>query len=80
MIMIVMSFSILLIVISMLPFVQNQHWIFRVAEFIKLQLLPLQLITFVRVKKFLMYAYIAYKNILGICVVFIFAFAASKPL
>lgn len=46
MIMIVMSFPILLIVISMLPFVQNQHWVFRVAEFIKLQLLPLQLITF----------------------------------
>lgn len=28
--------SALLLVLSVLPFVQNQHWMFRVAEFIKL--------------------------------------------
>ena len=39
-------FSSLLILLSVLPFVQNQHWIFRGAEFIKLQLLPLQTIIF----------------------------------
>lgn len=40
-------FSSLLIILSLLPFSQNQHWIFRVAEFIKLQLLLLQIIVFV---------------------------------
>lgn len=39
-------FSVLLIVLSLLPFIQNQHWVFRVPEFIKLQLLVLQLIIF----------------------------------
>lgn len=39
--------SALLILLSVLPFIQNQHWIFRVAEFIKLQLLPLQIIVFI---------------------------------
>jgi len=39
--------SSLLILLSILPFVQNQHWIFRVSEFIKLQLLPLQTIVFI---------------------------------
>ncbi|WP_422795138.1 endonuclease/exonuclease/phosphatase family protein [Sphingobacterium sp. HJSM2_6] len=34
----------ILILISLLPFIQNQHWIFRVAEFMKLQILPLQVI------------------------------------
>lgn len=38
--------STVLIVLSALPFIQNQHWIFRVAEFIKLQLLPLQILVF----------------------------------
>lgn len=38
--------STVLIVLSALPFIQNQHWIFRVAEFIKLQLLPLQVLVF----------------------------------
>lgn len=38
--------SILLIILSLLPFIQNQHWIFRIAEFIKLQLLFLQLLVF----------------------------------
>lgn len=41
-----MILSVLLIVLSVLPFIQNQHWVFRVPEFIKLQLLVLQLITF----------------------------------
>lgn len=36
----------LLIVLSLLPFVQNQHWVFRVPEFLKLQLLIIQLIVF----------------------------------
>ena len=36
--------SSLLIVLSVLPFVQNQHWVFRVGEFIKIQLLTLQLV------------------------------------
>ncbi|MBE8719416.1 endonuclease/exonuclease/phosphatase family protein [Sphingobacterium pedocola] len=36
-------FSTLLILLGLLPFVQNQHWVFRVAEFIKLQLLFAQL-------------------------------------
>jgi len=34
----------LVIILSLLPFFRNQHWIFRVAEFIKVQLLILQLI------------------------------------
>ncbi|RYD99994.1 MAG: endonuclease/exonuclease/phosphatase family protein [Sphingobacteriales bacterium] len=38
--------SILLILVSALPFIQHQHWIFRVAEFIKLQLLVIQLFVF----------------------------------
>ncbi|MCL7986932.1 endonuclease/exonuclease/phosphatase family protein [Sphingobacterium sp. lm-10] len=38
--------SILLIVLSVLPFIQNQHWVFRVPEFMRLQLLFLQLIIF----------------------------------
>lgn len=37
-------FSILLILISCLPFVKNQHWVFRAAEFIKIQLILLQLV------------------------------------
>jgi len=37
--------SSLLILLSILPFVQNQHWMFRVPEFMKLQLLPVQIIT-----------------------------------
>ncbi|TJZ59923.1 endonuclease/exonuclease/phosphatase family protein [Sphingobacterium olei] len=36
-------FSALLILLSVLPFIQHQHWVFRVAEFIKLQLLFLQI-------------------------------------
>lgn len=38
--------SILLILLSALPFIPHQHWFFRVAEFIKLQLLLLQLFVF----------------------------------
>lgn len=38
--------SSLLILLSLLPFVQNQHWIFRVPEFIKLQVLVFQTIVF----------------------------------
>src|SRR5690606_18274804 len=36
----------LLIMLSLLPFIQNQHWFFRVPEFIKLQLLALQVLVF----------------------------------
>ncbi len=36
--------SLIFIVLSLLPFSKNQHWIFRVPDFIKLQLLALQLI------------------------------------
>lgn len=38
--------SSLLILLNVLPFIQNQHWVFRVAEFLKLQLFFLQLIVF----------------------------------
>ncbi|MBD1425586.1 endonuclease/exonuclease/phosphatase family protein [Sphingobacterium arenae] len=38
--------SILLILLSVMPFIQHQHWLFRVAEFIKIQLLILQIIVF----------------------------------
>ena len=38
--------SLLLIIISVLPFIQHQHWIFRVSEFIKIQLLCIQIIIF----------------------------------
>src|SRR5690554_4215334 len=34
-------FAILFILVSMLPFIQHQHWIFRVPEFLSLQLLYL---------------------------------------
>jgi endonuclease/exonuclease/phosphatase (EEP) superfamily protein YafD len=47
MVTILMFVSALLILLSMLPFIQNQHWVFRVAEFMKLQLLPLQVLVFV---------------------------------
>ena len=39
-------FSGLLILLSILPFIQNQHWIFRVPEFAKLQILTLQVVAF----------------------------------
>jgi endonuclease/exonuclease/phosphatase (EEP) superfamily protein YafD len=38
--------SCLLILLSLLPFVQHQHWVFRVPEFLKLQILVIQLIVF----------------------------------
>ena len=40
------TLSVFLILCSVLPFVQHQHWVFRVPEFLKLQLLILQLIVF----------------------------------
>jgi len=40
------TLSALLIVLSLLPFIRHQHWVFRVPEFIKLQLLSLQVIVF----------------------------------
>ena len=36
--------SLILIFFNLLPFVKNQHWVFRVPEFIKIQLLILQII------------------------------------
>ncbi len=38
--------SILLILLSALPFIPHQHWVFRVAEFVKLQVLAVQLLVF----------------------------------
>ncbi|QFG52776.1 endonuclease/exonuclease/phosphatase family protein [Chryseobacterium sp.] len=38
--------SALLILLSVLPFIRNQHWIFRVPEFMKIQLLILQAAVF----------------------------------
>lgn len=38
--------SVFLVLLSLLPFIQNQHWVFRVPEFMKLQLLVLQVIVF----------------------------------
>lgn len=38
------TLSSLLILLSILPFVQNQHWVFRIPEFMKLQLLSLQIV------------------------------------
>lgn len=46
MIILLIIISCLLIILSLLPFVQNQHWVFRVPEFMKLQLLPLQVVVF----------------------------------
>ncbi len=40
-------FSILLIILSVLPFSKNQHWIFRVPEFMKMQILILQILTLI---------------------------------
>ncbi len=36
------TLSVLLILLSLLPFAKNQHWVFRVPEFMKIQLLILQ--------------------------------------
>lgn len=44
---IIIVISILLIILSLLPFIQNQHWVFRVPEFIKIQILALQIIIFI---------------------------------
>lgn len=38
------SLSILLIIVSILPFISNQHWIFRVWEFARIQVLVLQIL------------------------------------
>ncbi len=40
-------FSCILILLSAVPFIQNQHWIFRVPEFAKLQILTLQMVALV---------------------------------
>jgi endonuclease/exonuclease/phosphatase (EEP) superfamily protein YafD len=40
-------FSILLILLSVLPFFKHPHWIFRVPEFMKAQLLILQIVCFI---------------------------------
>lgn len=40
-----MILSALLILLSVLPFIQNQHWVFRVPEFLKIQILVLQIAT-----------------------------------
>lgn len=38
--------SVVLIILSFLPFFRNQHWVFRVPEFMKIQILVLQGIVF----------------------------------
>ena len=38
--------SVMLIILSILPFFRNQHWVFRVPEFMKIQILVLQGIVF----------------------------------
>ena len=38
--------SVLLIILSILPFFRSQHWVFRVPEFMKIQILVLQGIVF----------------------------------
>lgn len=40
-----LSLSLIIIVLNILPFVKNQHWVFRVPEFIKIQILILQIFT-----------------------------------
>lgn len=40
-----LSLSLITIVLNILPFVRNQHWVFRVPEFIKIQILILQIFT-----------------------------------
>lgn len=47
MLIVLIVLSCLLILLSVLPFIQNQHWIFRVAEFLKMQLLFLQMVVFI---------------------------------
>lgn len=44
---VIIVFSCILIALSLLPFVQNQHWVFRVPEFAKLQILILQVLALV---------------------------------
>ena len=41
------SLSMLLILLSVLPFAKNQHWVFRVPEFMKLQILVLQIMVLI---------------------------------
>ncbi len=43
----ILILSVLLVLLSVLPFIQNQHWMFRVPEFMKLQILILQVIVFI---------------------------------
>lgn len=43
------GFSVFLMVLSLLPFSSHQHWVFRVPEFIKIQLLVLQVLTLIGV-------------------------------
>lgn len=47
MVMTIIVVSSFLILMSVLPFTQQQHWVFRIAEFVKLQLLVLQTLVFV---------------------------------
>ena len=42
-----MSFSLLIVILSLLPFIKNQHWIFRVPDFVRPQLMIFQIILFV---------------------------------
>ncbi len=41
-----LTLSLLLILLSVLPFIRHPHWIFRVPEFLKLQILVLQVLVF----------------------------------
>ena len=47
MVLVLQLFSTFLILVSVLPFISNSHWVFRVSEFLKLQLIPLQIVVIV---------------------------------
>ncbi|RFC53396.1 endonuclease/exonuclease/phosphatase family protein [Brumimicrobium aurantiacum] len=69
--------SIFLIVLGLLPFIQHQHWIFRVPEFLNLQLLVIQPISVIGLTIFvekdtLFYAVLAFQLALIVFHIYIF--------
>lgn len=71
MIVFLMLVSGVLVLISALPFVQHQHWVFRVAEFVKLQLLVMQVaaagISFIYIREYPMLWYVQIPQLLMMC-------------
>lgn len=53
MVLVLQLFSTFLILVSVLPFISNSHWVFRVSEFLKLQLIPLQIVVIVLISFYL---------------------------